>query len=57
MVSKPLPIFFFQDGNFLICNHILFSATFVKQAKTKISLTNSSRGTVNFFFMTACSSS
>lgn len=30
MVSKPLPIFFFQDGNFLICNHILFSATFVK---------------------------
>ncbi len=31
MVSKPLPIFFFQDGNFLICNHILFSATFVNK--------------------------
>lgn len=39
MVSKPLPIFFFQDGNFLICNHILFSATFVKQQNTKISRT------------------
>ncbi len=32
MVSKPLPIFFFPDGNFLICNHILFSATFVHVA-------------------------
>lgn len=39
MVSKPLPIFFFPDGNFLICNHILFSATFVKQQKMNMSLT------------------
>ena len=29
MVSKPLPILFFIDDNFLIYSYILFSATFV----------------------------
>ena len=32
-VSKPLPILFLSDDNFLIYSYILFSATFVKQSK------------------------
>ena len=32
-VSKPLPILFLPDDNFLIYSYILFSATFVKEAR------------------------
>ena len=32
-VSKPLPILFLPDDNFLIYSYILFSATFVLQPK------------------------
>ena len=31
MVSKPLPIFFSLDGNFLTYRYILFNATFVNE--------------------------
>ena len=41
-VSKPLPILFLSDDNFLIYSYILFSATFVKQEKINKSLTCSS---------------
>ena len=34
-VSKPLPILFLPDDNFLIYSYILFSATFVKRQKQK----------------------
>jgi len=38
MVSKPLPIFFSVGDNFLIYNHILFSATFVKGQSMNLGL-------------------
>ena len=41
-VSKPLPILFLPDDNFLIYSYILFSATFVNVEKMNISLTNCS---------------
>lgn len=36
MVSKPLPILFLFDDNFLIYSYILFSATFVQQQITSL---------------------
>ena len=42
-VSKPLPILFLPDDNFLIYSYILFSATFVKQEKMNTSRTCSNR--------------
>lgn len=38
-VSKPLPILFLSDDNFLIYSYILFSATFVKQQNRKARFT------------------
>ena len=38
-VSKPLPILFLPDDNFLIYSYILFSATFVKHPKRNMSRT------------------
>lgn len=43
-VSKPLPILFLPDDNFLIYSYILFSATFVKQQNR-----NKSRTMLIFF--------
>ena len=40
-VSKPLPILFLPDDNFLIYSYILFSATFVSIENIKYSISNS----------------
>ncbi len=42
-VSKPLPILFLPDDNFLIYSYILFSATFVNVQKMKRSRISSNR--------------
>ena len=56
-VSKPLPILFLPDDNFLIYSYILFSATFVKLAKTNRSRIYASFGSANSCIITAFNSS